>query len=272
MLRDIITIDKDKCNGCGDCIPGCPEGALQIIDGKARLISDLMCDGLGACIGDCPSGALTIEKKEAEPYDEKKVMKNIIKAGPNTIRAHLKHLKEHGEKVFLKEAVAVLSEKGLNPADYIIREKKPSDGPGMPAGCPGSRLLDRREDNSKSSSATAGTLFSELKQWPVQLHLLPPVAPFFKNADLVLAADCAAYAAGDFHSRFLKGKSLAIACPKLDQGQESYLKKMRLMIDEGGVNTITVVMMQVPCCRTAAAGQTGCKDGRTESTFEKNNN
>ena len=118
MKRDIITIDEEKCDGCGNCVPGCPEGALQIIDGKARLVSDLNCDGLGACIGECPTGALTIERREAEPYDEKKTMQNIIKAGDNTIKAHLKHLLDHGETEFFRQACEALGEVGLDPDEY----------------------------------------------------------------------------------------------------------------------------------------------------------
>ena len=113
MKRQIIEINEEKCNGCGLCIPNCPEGALQIIDGKARLISDLFCDGLGACIGECPEGAITTIEREAEPYDEAKVMENIIKAGPNTIKAHLKHLKDHDQKEYFGQAVAILLRKGL---------------------------------------------------------------------------------------------------------------------------------------------------------------
>jgi len=162
MLRKIIRIDEAKCNGCGLCIPKCHEGALQIIDGKARLTGDLFCDGLGACIGHCPEDAIEIIEREAEPYKE------------------------------------------LNT--------------------------------------------SELRQWPVQLHLLNPQASYFRNADVILAADCAAFAMGNFHSHFLKGKSLAIACPKLDSNKDSYIEKLTSMIANTGVNSLTVVMMEVPCC------------------------
>ena len=162
MLRKIIQIDVEKCNGCGVCIPGCEEGALQIIDGKARLISDLSCDGLGACIGHCPEGAIEIIERDAEP-----------------------------------ERVAVPS---------------------------------------------------ELRQWPVQMHLLNPQASYLRNADVVLAADCAAFAMGDFHARYLKGKSLAIACPKLDSNKESYINKLTSMITDAKINSLTVIMMEVPCC------------------------
>ncbi|MBN1781852.1 4Fe-4S binding protein [bacterium] len=244
MERDIIKIDEDKCTGCGMCVPGCPEGALQIIDGKARLISDLFCDGLGACIGECPEGAIHIEKREAEPYDERKVMENIIKAGPNTVRAHLSHLKDHGETAHLKTAVDVLKEKKQIIPDGFGGKKPLQHGHAM-GGCPGSRMIDFTGEDAPSST---GDISSQLKQWPVQMHLVSPVAPYFQHADVVLAADCTAYAVGDFHQRFMKGKALAIACPKLDEGMDIYLAKLTALIDEAEINTLTVVIMQVPCC------------------------
>lgn len=248
MEREIIHIDEEKCTGCGLCVPGCPEGALQIIDGKARLVSDLFCDGLGACIGDCPEGAIKVTRREAEPYDERKVMEeNIIKAGTNTIKAHLAHLKEHGETEFLKIAQDVLKEKGitLEPETQATHLHSHSGG-----GCPGSRPMtfNQNQVDPKVEKAATGEIPSQLTHWPVQLHLVSPRAPYFEKADVVLAADCTAYAVGDFHQRFLKGKSLAIACPKLDDGQDIYLAKLIAMIDEAQINTLTLIIMQVPCC------------------------
>jgi NAD-dependent dihydropyrimidine dehydrogenase PreA subunit len=243
MKREIIKIDEDKCTGCGLCVPGCPEGALQIIDGKARLISDLFCDGLGACIGECPEGAITIEKREAEPYDEKKVMENIIKQGPNTIKAHLAHLKEHNEEELLKEAIMVLKEQNMDVPEEV--ETASYTHLHMSGGCPGSKIMQFGEDESGTQK---GDVSSQLRQWPVQLHLVSPMAPYYQGTDVVLAADCTAYALGDFHQRFLKGKALAIACPKLDEGQEIYTAKLKALIDEAKINTLTVVIMQVPCC------------------------
>ncbi|MDP2044253.1 MAG: 4Fe-4S binding protein, partial [Candidatus Omnitrophota bacterium] len=133
LKRKIITIDSKKCNGCALCIPNCPEGAIQIIDQKARLISDLFCDGLGACIGHCPQGAITIEEREAVAYDEKKVMANIVKQGPNVIKAHLKHLKEHNELVYLKQGMDFLKEKKIN----IALDELCSHGENTTGGCPG---------------------------------------------------------------------------------------------------------------------------------------
>jgi ferredoxin len=243
MKREIIRIDEDKCTGCGACIPGCPEGALQIIDGKARLISDLFCDGLGACIGECPEGAITIEKREAEPYDEKKVMENIIKQGPNTIKAHLTHLKEHNEKKLLDEAMMVLKENKIRIPEGIETTSR-ANSP-VPCGCPGSQTM---QFGNQESNEQTRDISSQLKQWPVQLHLVSPLAPYYEGADVVLAADCTAYALGDFHQRFMKGKALAIACPKLDEGQEIYTAKLKALIDDAKINTLTIVIMEVPCC------------------------
>lgn len=246
MLRDMVTIDEDKCNGCGVCVPGCPEGALQVIDGKVRLVSDLLCDGLGACIKECPVDALKVEKKEAKPYDESRVMENIVKAGVNTLKAHLKHLDDHGEKKYLAEAFDFLKKKGLEVPNYKEAKMAHDHGHG---GCPGARTIDFSSEKADNNTGdTVGTQPSELRQWPVQLHLVSPMAPYFQGKDLLLAADCVAFSLGNFHRDYLKGKSLAIGCPKLDADQEIYEEKITAMIDEAKVNTITVMIMQVPCC------------------------
>jgi ferredoxin len=260
MKRQIITIDEKSCTGCGDCIPGCPEGALQVIDGKARLISDFFCDGLGACIGHCPTGAMKIVTREAEPYDEKRVMhESIAKGGANVIAAHLHHLMDHGQNDFFQQALEYLEEEGIaNPLEHEAARQSankqahaahhhaPHTG-----GCPGSRTIDF---NTKGESDTAvaampGTpVQSALRQWPIQLHLVSPQAPYFQGSDLLLAADCAAFAVGDFHRKFMSGKSLAIACPKLDSEMDVYVDKLAVMIDTAHINTITVAIMEVPCC------------------------
>ena len=248
MEREIIHIDEEKCNGCGLCIPNCPEGALQIIDGKVRLISDLFCDGLGACVGHCPEDAITVEVREAEPYEERKVMENIVKQGANTIVAHLKHLKEHGEEGFLKEAMAVLNEKDI---EVDLSELAPA----AHSGCPGARAMElnrsKGDDVSEEGhgAGQAGHRPSELTHWPVQLHLIPPMAPHFHGTDVLLSADCVAYSFGDFHKDLLKGRTLTIACPKLDQGQDTYLDKLTALIDHAEIASLTVAIMEVPCCR-----------------------
>lgn len=256
MKRDIIHIDEEKCTGCGLCVPNCHEGALQIIDGKAVLISDLMCDGLGACIGHCPEGAITIENREAQPYDEVKVIEIMVSKGFNTVVAHLKHLREHNETGFLKQGMGYLVENEENlpfsvqaVKDAVHAEPKPVNGNSCGGGCPSSQtVVFNPEELKLAPKGENGSLASQLRQWPVQMHLINPVAPYFRGADLLVAADCTAFTLGDFHQNYLKDKSLVIACPKLDSGKEIYLEKLITLINEAKVNTITVLMMEVPCC------------------------
>jgi len=250
--RKIIEIDERKCDGCGLCIPNCPEGALRVIDGKARLISDLLCDGLGACLGECPRGAIKVTERAAEEYDERKVMENMMKQGANTVHAHLKHLKTHGMTDFLAQAVDFLKEKGIvNPLEENMKNNHKSSEEGKsPCGCPGAREMsfEAADASGETGGGKAAEIQSCLRQWPVQLHLVSPMAPYFKKADVVLAADCVAYAYGNFHNEFLKGRALAIACPKLDERQEDYVEKITALIDDARINTLTVMTMEVPCC------------------------
>ncbi|HLD30087.1 MAG TPA: 4Fe-4S binding protein [bacterium] len=247
--RKIIRIDTSRCTGCGLCVPDCPEGALQIIDGKARLISDLFCDGLGACIGTCPEDAISIEEREAEPYDEKRVMENIVKAGTNTIKAHLAHLKDHGETKYLREAVEYLRENKPDfPAhEFITGEHKH----GVPHGCPGSQVIswdeNKRSEPAAAAGAETGKRPSQLRQWPVQLMLVNPLASYLEAADLLIAADCVPFAYADFHRDFLKGKTLVVGCPKLDDA-EHYREKLTNIFKTVSIKSVTVVNMEVPCC------------------------
>lgn len=281
MKRTIIKIDEELCNGCGNCIPNCHEGALQIVDGKARIISDLFCDGLGACIGHCPEGAISLEEREAEPYDEVKVMEvMVVPKGRNTILAHLEHLRDHNETELLKQAIAYIKDNNIDMSPkegddnfkpshqkvetFATLEKARASvaapkASGCGGGCPGSAPIDFNIDMNKVEQAVnqaknetvlaAGAdAPSELRQWPVQLHLLNPQAGYFKNADVLLAADCVAFTVGNFHNKYLKGKTLAIACPKLDSNKESYIEKLTSMITNSNINTLSVLMMEVPCC------------------------
>ena len=258
MIREVVKINDEKCTGCGLCIPNCHEGALQIIDGKARLISDLMCDGLGACLGYCPEGAIEIEKREAEPYNESKVMEIMVAKGINTVVAHLKHLKDHQEHDFLKEGFDYLKN---NEADLPFNLQDVFDGVRGESvemntnqhnhhhggGCPGSQERTFKPVGMVGGATVTGQ--SQLQQWPVQMHLVNPNAQFFQGADVVMAADCVAFSLGNFHDKYLKGKSLAIACPKLDSGTETYIEKLTTMIDVAKINTLNVMIMEVPCCR-----------------------
>jgi len=269
MIREIVRIDRELCNGCGVCIPNCHEGALQMIDGKATLVSELMCDGLGACLGHCPVNAITIEKREAADYDEVAVVKEMIPHGKNVMIAHLKHLKEHDQIDFLKQGVKYLKE-NQNGLPYDLTEVieavhqlepkaqaqkhqfapivQPKHEGHHGGSCPGSREMSFAQKPTAQQAVSEVSLQSELRQWPIQMHLINPMAAYFRNADLVLAADCVAFAMGDFHQTWLKGKSLAIACPKLDSNKEVYIEKIIGMIDNAKINTITVMMMEVPCC------------------------
>ncbi|UCC79229.1 MAG: 4Fe-4S binding protein [Candidatus Zixiibacteriota bacterium] len=209
-VREIILIDEEKCDGCGLCIPSCPEGALAIVDGKAKLVSESYCDGMGACVGECPQDAMKIIKREAPEFDEASAMENMR-------NAELKKKEAHASA----------------PAPHF-------------GGCPGSRtmVLERKE---RRTDTHVGKLNSELTQWPVQLHLVSPMAPYFDNRELLVAADCVPFADANFHKRLLSEKSLAIACPKLDD-TSSYAPKLAEIIRRNNIPKITVAIMVVPCC------------------------
>jgi ferredoxin len=208
-LRDIILIDEDKCDGCGLCIPSCPEGALEIIDGKAKLVAESYCDGMGACVGECPQDAMTVIKREAPEFDEVSAMENMKKA-----------------------AAAAAKAESAPPPQF--------------SGCPGSRamVLEKKPESGDTKTVSNN---SELTQWPVQLHLVSPYAPYFQNKELLIAADCVPFANPNFHSELLKGKSLVIACPKLDD-VSSYAPKIAEILKSNHVPKITVAVMVVPCC------------------------
>ncbi len=219
MKRKIIEINEDLCNGCGICVPSCHEGAIQIIDGKAKLIDDKFCDGLGDCLNECPLGAINIIEREAAEYDDKAVQKHI---------SNLQ--KQETTKPTVKPAHGC-SSVCPGSANKIIKEMQPS-----PCNC-----------DSTSNNTDKGAP-SELTQWPVQLHLLSPLAPFFNNRELIIAADCVAFAMGNFHNRLLKDKAVAIACPKLDDTSQ-YLDKLTAIIQHNNVTGLYVAIMEVPCCR-----------------------
>ena len=267
--RKIIKVDEAKCTGCGGCIPNCPEGALQVIDGKARLVSDLFCDGLGACVGHCPEGAMTVEEREAEPYDEAKVMANIVTAGPNTIAAHLKHLKDHSACEYYEQAVAYLKEHNVpNPEKSKAKSQEPKLACGcpgsavhaldpqsaisnlqseVPRGCPGSAVRDLTPSDTRSLDPSIPGRPSALRNWPIQITLVPPSAPYLKGADLLISADCVGSSHPNFHDELVKGKVLLIGCPKLDDA-DAYLEKLTQMFTESTPKSVTCAHMTVPCC------------------------
>jgi len=204
-LRNIIRIDEALCDGCGECVPSCAEGALQVIEGKARLLSDVLCDGLGACLGECPTGALTVIQREAVEFDEAAV----------TASSHAAPLE--APSVCPSTSVRVIPLVDMRQRPVAVAEPEQRGRPG-------------------------------LTQWPVQLHLVSPSAPFFRGQHVLLAADCVPVAVRDFHAAFLDGRSLAIACPKLDQHLDLYVQKLAAMIDDAGILSLTVAIMEVPCC------------------------
>jgi NAD-dependent dihydropyrimidine dehydrogenase PreA subunit len=273
MERKIISIDEKRCTGCAQCIPDCPEGALRIIEGKARLVSDLFCDGLGACIGTCPEGAISVIEREAVPYDEKTVMATIAQQGNPVIRAHLEHLAGHGQTAFYNQAIEYLIENDIAIPDHAAPGRKPAppspcgsrpvagrmgEGVCQPephaahpfASCPGSaaRSIPRSGRQGLPRQPEGGTTASELRQWPVQLALLNSAAPYFDNADLLVSADCVPFAYSGFHEEFLKGKILIIFCPKLDADIEGYITKLAAIFSQHTIRSITLLHMEVPCC------------------------
>jgi ferredoxin len=200
MLRTIIKIDDEKCNGCGLCVSACHEGAIGLVDGKAKLLRDDYCDGLGNCLPVCPTGAITFEEREAAAYDEAAVQANMQQPEP------------------------------------------------LACGCPGSqaKALRREEPVSAPVSAPTAAPQSQLNQWPVQIKLVPVNAPYFNRANLLIAADCAAYSYGNFHNEFMKNRITMIGCPKLDEGD--YSEKLTAILQQNDIKSVTIVRMEVPCC------------------------
>lgn len=210
--RKIVKIDEEKCTGCGLCIPNCAEGALQIVDGKAKLITDKFCDGLGACLGHCPEDAITVIEREAEEFDEKAVETHLHK------------------------------EKGLES----VSQPQPKPQPVF-TGCPSSRAMHFKAPEAEGVASTTTHSVSQLTQWPVQLKLVPINAPYFQDADLLIAADCVPFAYPDFHQDFLKGKAAVVGCPKLDDIQY-YKEKLTEIFKTNSIKSVTVPYMEVPCC------------------------
>lgn len=220
MKRKIIEIDEALCNGCGACVTGCAEGALAIVDGKARLVNEVFCDGLGACIGECPTGALKIIEREAPEFDEAAVEKHLQKS----------------------------------------------------RGCPGLQIrFGEKKAAASSAPAVSGQVIpSELNQWPTQLHLVPPVAPFFKNRELVVLSTCSPSASPDVNWRFIRGRAIVIACPKLDR-TEGYVEKLTAILSSNDVPKVIIVRMEVPCCGglTRMVKEAARRSGRTDLIVEE---
>lgn len=217
--RKIVEIDQARCDGCGLCVPSCAEGAIQIINGKAKLVADVYCDGLGACLGECPQGAITVVEREAEAFNEE------------AARRHVSGLRSaHVRGPHTKRAAPPSGCPGTAMHDLTLNVLPQAPvGPPMP------------DEGATSAEPSA------LGHWPVQLHLVPPNAPFLKNADLLLVADCVPFALADFHRRFLRQRPVVIGCPKLDD-THAYVEKLSAMLRVSAIQSLTVVRMEVPCC------------------------
>jgi NAD-dependent dihydropyrimidine dehydrogenase PreA subunit len=261
--RTIIEVDQDLCDGCGACEIGCPEGALKIIDGKARLVGESLCDGLGACIGHCPHGAIRVIERDADSYNEVAVLDKILPQGAAVLQAHFAHLDHYGQDLYIEQAVARLDSLGIAVPEGYEKFRKQAK-PKFVKPCPSfSRTLADMAARSGSAPAQPA-LVSDLNpapaavslspkplspkphNWPVQLHLINPRAPQFANARLLVAADCTAFVMPDFHQTLAEGKSLVIACPKLDSGREIYVSKLAALISQA--ESVEAVIMEVPCC------------------------
>ena len=245
MKRQIIKIDEEKCTGCGLCIPGCKENAIQIVNGKAKLVSEIFCDGLGACLGHCPEGAIAIERCEAEPYSERIVIETILSTSPSSLSGHLEHLLEHNENESYNEAINILKEHKLqipiNKIQIFSGDKS--------AGCPGSKTIDLKNTSSNNETVIDNSKQkSELRQWPVQLHLVSPKASYFIETELVIMSTCGPIASAEIHKKYLKNRAVVVACPKLDN-TESYTEKLANIYAQSMTPRVIVVIMEVPCCK-----------------------
>jgi len=254
VLRKIIKIDEEKCNGCGVCVPACVEGALQIIDGKARLISETYCDGLGACLGECPQGAITIEEREAEGFDEE-ATKQHMASEVAAVEPLPYGCSGHTVQQFEAQAQAEAAEPlpcGCpgHTVQQFEAQAQAEAAESLPCGCPG-HTIQQFEAQAQTGAATplptAPSAKSTLGHWPVQLTLVPPGAPFLQGADLLLVADCVPFAYAGFHQDLLSEHALLVACPKLDDFQ-AHQQKLTQILRQSGVKSITVVHMEVPCC------------------------
>jgi NAD-dependent dihydropyrimidine dehydrogenase PreA subunit len=239
--RKIIKIDENLCNGCGQCIHACSEGALKLVNGKAKLVREDFCDGFGDCLGECPTGALTIEEKDAPEFDFRATLDHVTSSlGSEGVDRFLHAAREHG--LIDHPHHAAISHPPTKPAD----SPAPRQG-----GCPGSRHVSRTHPSSTTPVADTGLpgkiIESDLAQWPVQLHLVNPGADFFSNRELVVLSTCAPVASADVHWRFLRGRSAVVACPKLDR-TEPYEEKLAAILSNPTIPKVIVVRMSVPCC------------------------
>jgi Pyruvate/2-oxoacid:ferredoxin oxidoreductase delta subunit len=237
--RQIVEIDKEKCDGCGQCVPSCAEGAIRIVDDKAELVADVYCDGLGACLGHCPRGAITIVERDAEPFDE-----SLVHASRNLGPAN--------DSVPLLRRSSAQTSVQATPLSSTACEQAVAHR--AASGCPGAAMRDLRLNVLPAAAAgrrppqpTSEAGPPALAHWPIQLRLVPTNAPFLREADLFLVADCVPFACADFHERILRQRPIVIGCPKLDNAQ-GYVEKLAEMLVQSKIRSLTVVHMEVPCC------------------------
>ncbi|QBG48895.1 4Fe-4S ferredoxin [Verrucomicrobia bacterium S94] len=249
MKRKIIEIDEDLCNGCGECIVGCAEGALQLVNGKARMVKEDFCDGFGDCIGTCPTGALQIVEREAAAYD---------------IEATREHVAQMGEEALKKFDEA--------NAEHEAKEQTAAKPAG---GCPGLKMRFGNKTTSEKpktaeTEVTGQVIRSDLDQWPIQLHLVQPQAPFFADKELVVLSTCSPVASPDVHWRYVRGRALVVACPKLDR-TEGYVEKLSRIMAQNAIPKVIIVRMEVPCCGglTAITQQAHALSGRSDLEIEE---
>ena len=221
VIRKIIEIDEERCDGCGNCVVSCAEGAIKIIDGKAKVVKDSFCDGLGACMGDCPQDALKLIEREADEFDEE------------AVEVHLKNLADQAKEPTVAEETCAAEETMACGCSSTHIQTFPTDN---------QTSCQKANEPTKISSAS-----SQLRHWPVQIRLVPPKAPFLKDADLLITADCVPIAYGAFHEDFIKGRVVLMGCPKFDD-QDAYVEKFADIFKTAPIKSITALIMEVPCC------------------------
>jgi Pyruvate/2-oxoacid:ferredoxin oxidoreductase delta subunit len=258
--RKIIRINEDLCNGCGACVTGCSEGALQIVDGKAKLVKEQYCDGFGDCIGECPTGALTLVDEEVPEYDEVATRRHVMQTGGlDAVRKFDQAAQAHQAK-----------------AGAQAPARPPFHPPHGGGGCPGTRVRMAENAADALPATASGTGLppqinpGELRQWPIQIHLVPPGAPFFKQKELVVMSTCGPLASADVHWRFLRGRSVVVGCPKLDR-TDGYAEKLGAILSEPSIPRVIVVRMEVPCCGglTVIVEEAAGLSGRTDLVVEE---
>ncbi|HOE15817.1 MAG TPA: 4Fe-4S binding protein [Syntrophorhabdaceae bacterium] len=229
IRRKIVSIDEERCNGCGQCVLACAEGAIELVGGKARLVSENYCDGLAACLGECPQGAISIVEREADAFDPEAVEHYLQRKGGGERIAGIKEQKTDAPNTSDMQA-------GAQTLDVL------------PCGCPSTHIqMFKSSCEAANQPVSHSVAYSALSHWPVQIKLVPPTAPFLKGADLLVASDCAPVACPNFHGDFLKGRTVLLGCPKFDDTEE-YIDKLTDIFGTAGIRNITILIMEVPCC------------------------